>query len=130
MLNAPLAAILVVELTNTVSIAMPALLLAIVAASLTNTGLFGSARHTRPCCQLRRIVPDDLLNQLLHRTDVTAMDSPSGAVSALLRTPPTTWNCCWNSPPWCLVNDGEDLTPGAGRTARLAARNPGRGRSG
>ena len=40
MLNAPLAAILaVIELTNTVGIAMPALL-AIVTANLINTGLF------------------------------------------------------------------------------------------
>ena len=39
-LNAPLAAILaVLELTQTISVAMPALL-AIVAANLTNTGIF------------------------------------------------------------------------------------------
>ncbi len=72
-LNAPLAAILaVVELTNTVGIAMPALL-AVVAATLTNTGVFRQkSAHQAVLRQLKRVVPDDPLNQLLHRTAVTS----------------------------------------------------------
>ena len=111
MLNAPLAAILaVVELTNTVSIAMPALL-AIVAASLTNTGLFGQrSAHQTVLRQLRRIVPDDPLNQLLHRTDVTAtMDSRVVRVPLLLHADDLE-PLLEFTPTWCLVErDGEDL---------------------
>ena len=72
-LNAPLAAILaVIELTQSVSIAMPALL-AIVAATLTNTGIFHQrSAHQTVLKQLRRLVPNDPLNQLLHRTDVSS----------------------------------------------------------
>jgi H+/Cl- antiporter ClcA len=110
-LNAPLAAILaVIELTHSIGIAMPAML-AIVAATLTNTGAFRQrSAHQTVLRQLQRRVPEDPLNHLLHRTDVTAtMDSrvvrvPIELVAedlvALLESPPT----------WCLIERGsEDL---------------------
>ncbi|MCB1696811.1 MAG: chloride channel protein [Pseudomonadales bacterium] len=111
MLNAPLAAVLaVMELTHTVSIAMPALL-AIVAASLTNTGLF----RQRPAYQtilrqLQRVVPSDPLNQLLHRTDVTAtMDVRVVRVPILLDAEDLV-PLLEFTPTWCLVErKGEDL---------------------
>ncbi len=110
-LNAPLAAILaVIELTHSIGIAMPAML-AIVAATLTNTGAFRQrSAHQTVLRQLQRLVPEDPLNQLLHRTDVTqTMDSrvvrvPIELVAEdlvpLLESPPT----------WCLIERGsEDL---------------------
>ncbi len=111
MLNAPLAAILaVIELTDTISIAMPALL-AIIAACLTNTGLFRQrSAHQTVLRQLRRVVPDDPLNQLLHRTDVTAtMDSRVVRVPVLLHADDLE-PLLEFTPTWCLVErDGEDL---------------------
>lgn len=110
-LNAPLAAILaVIELTNNIGIVMPALL-AIVAACLTNTGLFGQrSAHQTMLRQLRRIVPDDPLNQLLHRTDVTAtMDVRVVRVPVLLHADDLE-PLLEFTPEWCLVErDGEDL---------------------
>jgi hypothetical protein len=110
-LNAPLAAILaVIELTHSIGIAMPAML-AIVAATLTNTGAFRQrSAHQTILRQLQRRVPEDPLNHLLHSTDVTAtMDSrvvrvPIELVAEdlvpLLESPPT----------WCLIERGsEDL---------------------
>ncbi len=72
-LNAPLAAILaVIELTHTANIAMPALL-AIVAATLTNTGAFRQrSAHQSVLQHLKRLVPNDPVNQLLHRTAVSS----------------------------------------------------------
>ena len=111
MLNAPLAAILaVMELTNSISIAMPALL-AIVAADLTNTGIFRQrAAHQTLLRQLQRVVPDDPLNQLLHRTDVTAtMDVRVVRVPILLQ-PDDLEPLLEFTPTWCLITrDGEDL---------------------
>jgi len=111
MLNAPLAAILaVIELTQTVSIAMPALL-AIVAASLTNTGIFRQrSAHQTVLRQLRRVVPDDPLNQLLHRTDVTAtMDVRVVRVPIILDRDDLE-PLLEFTPAWCLVErEGEDL---------------------
>jgi hypothetical protein len=110
-LNAPLAAILaVIELTDNIGIVMPALL-AIVAACLTNTGLFGQrSAHQTVLRQLRRIVPDDPLNQLLHRTDVTAtMDGRVVRVPVLLHADDLE-PLLEFTPTWCLVErDGEDL---------------------
>jgi CIC family chloride channel protein len=103
-LNAPLAAILaVIELTQSVTVAMPALL-AIVAATLTNTGVFGQrSAHQSVLKQLQRLVPNDPLNQLLHRTDVSSkmevsvervpVHLPGSSEEALLMAAPT----------WCLV---------------------------
>lgn len=97
-LNAPLAAVLaVIELTQSASIAMPALL-AIIAATLTNAGVFRQrAAHQTVLRQLRRVVPNDPLNQLLHRTDVTSLMEvsvnsipvklPQSAIPPLVNTP-------------------------------------------
>jgi H+/Cl- antiporter ClcA len=110
-LNAPLAAILaVIELTHTISIGMPAML-AIVAACLTSTGAFRQRSiHQTVLRQLRRSVPDDPLNQLLHRTHVTSiMDTRIVKVPTTLeiedREPLIEF-----TPTWCLVARGsEDL---------------------
>lgn len=111
MLNAPLAAILaVIELTQTSSIAMPALL-AIVAASLTNTGIFRQrSAYQTALRQLRRTVPNDPLNQLLHRTDITAtMDVRVVRVPILLDNDDLQ-PLLEFTPAWCLVErDGDDL---------------------
>lgn len=110
-LNAPLAAILaVIELTQSASVAMPALL-AIIAANLTNNGVFRqrSAHHT-VLRQLQRLLPDDPLNQLLHRTDVTSnMEVSVIKIPMVLEASslPTLLNA---TPAWCLVTrEGEDL---------------------
>jgi len=110
-LNAPLAAILaVIELTHSIAVSMPAML-AIVAASLTCSGLFGErALHQSLLRQLQRVVPDDALNQLLHRTHVgSIMDSRIVRVPTQLneedRVPLLEFK-----PTWCLVSrEGEDL---------------------
>ena len=110
-LNAPLAAVLaVIELTQSISIAMPALL-AIVAASLTNTSIFGQrSAYEAVMRQLHKVVPSDPLNQLLHRTDVTAtMDVRVVRVPIILETKDLE-PLLEFTPTWCLVErDGQDL---------------------
>jgi CIC family chloride channel protein len=110
-LNAPLAAVLaVIELTHSISIAVPALL-AIVAASLTNTGVFHQrSAYDAVLRQLQRVVPSDPLNQLLHRTDVTAtMDMRVVRVPILLNTDDLE-PLLESTPTWCLVErEGQDL---------------------
>lgn len=125
-LNAPLAAILaVIELTNNISISMPAML-AIVAATLTNAGLFQqrSAQQT-VLRQLQRLVPSDPLNQLLHRTDVSStMDTRVVRVPAVLQEDDME-PLLEFSPTWCLIQrEGEDLylVQGAELLQWLAAR--------
>lgn len=110
-LNAPLAAILaVIELTQSINIAMPALL-AIVAASLTNTSIFHQrSAHRTILKQLQRVVPSDPLNQLLHSTDVTAtMDVRVVSVPILLDEDDLE-PLLEFTPTWCLVErEGQDL---------------------
>ena len=110
-LNAPLAAILaVIELTHTVSIGMPALL-AIVAATLTNTGVFRQrSAHQTVLRQMQRSVPDDPLTRLLHRTDVTStMDVRAVRVPATLEAADLE-PLLEFTPTWCVVSrEGEDL---------------------
>ena len=110
-LNAPLAAILaVVELTQSISIAMPALL-AIVAATLTNTGVFRQhSAHQTVLKQLQRLAPNDPLNQLLHRTDVSSsMESSVVKVPVLLQQTAAA-PLLMATPAWCLVErEGEPL---------------------
>ncbi len=111
MLNAPLAAVLaVIELTQTINIAGPALL-AIVAASLTNTGIFHQrSAYQTILDQLQRAVPNDPLNQLLHSTDVTAtMDDRVVRVPIVLDADDLA-PLLEFTPTWCLVErDGQDL---------------------
>lgn len=110
-MNAPLAAILaVIELTHSISIGMPAML-AIVAATLTSSGVFSQRSvHQTMLRQMQRIVPSDPLNQMLHRTSATSiMDSRVVQVPTTLseqdREPLLEF-----SPTWCLVTrDQEDL---------------------
>ena len=110
-LNAPLAAILaIIELTHSIGIGMPAML-AIVVATLTSTGIFHQrSAHRTVLRQLQRQVPDDPLNQLLHRTDVNStMDTRVVRVPALLRLEDQE-PLLEFTPTWCLVErEGEDL---------------------
>jgi len=103
-LNAPLAAILaVIELTQSVTVAMPALL-AIVAATLTNTGVFRQrSAHQTVLKQLRRLVPNDPLNQLLHRTDVSSSMEISVVKVPVLLQHATAQPLLMATPTWCLV---------------------------
>ena len=111
MLNAPLAAILaVIELTHNIGIGMPALL-AIVAATLANRGVFHQrSAYQEVLRQLQRLVPNDPLNQLLHRTDVTStMDSRVVRVPVSL-APQDIEPLLEFTPTWCLISrEGEDL---------------------
>jgi len=110
-LNAPLAAMLAVtELKQTISLSMAAML-AIVTATLTNSSIFGQrSAHQTVLRQLQRVVPEDPLNQLLHRTSVSSTMDPrvirvpvelsQKGFESLLETTPT----------WCLLaRDGDDL---------------------
>jgi chloride channel protein, CIC family len=110
-LNAPLAAVLaVIELTHSIDIAMPAML-AIVAACLTNTGIFQQrSAYAQILLQLQREVPGDPLTRLLHNTDVTAtMDVRVVRVPILLLRDDLV-TLLESMPAWCLVErDGEDL---------------------
>ncbi len=110
-LNAPLAAILaIVELTQNIGLSMAAML-AIVTATLTNTGLFGQhSAHQMALRQLQRNVPDDPLNQLLHSTSVSAgMDSRVVRVPVLISADDII-QLVAAAPAWCLLErEGEDL---------------------
>ncbi|MEM1113412.1 MAG: chloride channel protein [Pseudomonadota bacterium] len=110
-LNAPLAAILAaLELTDSINIGFAALL-AIVAATLTSHGIFRQrSAHQTALRQLQRMLPDDPLNQLLHRTDVTTrMDASVSRIHALLPKA-SAEPLLMAAPAWCLVSrEGEDL---------------------
>lgn len=110
-LNAPLAAILaVIELTQTINISMAAML-AIVIATLTNTGLLRQqSAHQSVLRQLQRQVSDNPLDRLLHRTDVNStMDT------RVVRAPCTLTETDLEplvefKPTWCLIaREQEDL---------------------
>lgn len=110
-LNAPLAAILaVIELTGSISISAAAML-AIVTATLTNTGIYHQrSAHQTVLRQLQRLLPDDPLNQLLHRTDVNStMDTRVVRVPIALQASDLE-PLLEFTPTWCLVGrEGEDL---------------------
>ena len=110
-LNAPLAAMLaVIELTQTISLSMAAML-AIVTATLTNNSIFGQrSAHQTVLRQLQRVVPEDPLNQLLHRTSVSStMDSRVVPVPVMLAQDDVL-ALIEATPTWCLLErEGEDL---------------------
>ncbi len=110
-LNAPLAAILaIIELTQNIGISMAAML-AIVAATLTNSGLFNQrSAHQTVLQQLKRRVPQDPLTQLLHRSNVNAtMDTRVVRVPATLSAADIE-PLLESRPTWCLVErEGDDL---------------------
>lgn len=109
--GAPLAACLaVIELTQSTSVAMPALL-AIILANLTNLSVFKQrSAHRSVIRQLRRQLPDDPLNQLLHRTDVNAVIDGSVVVIAESVKPSVSATLALQVPNWCLVSrEGDDL---------------------
>ncbi len=123
-LNAPLAALLaVVELTETISIGMPAML-AIVTACLTNSGLLRQdSAHRSVLRQLQRLIPEDPINQLLHRANVTrTMDTRVVRVPAQLGVEDLE-PLLESTPAWCLVCRGDEdlyLVDGAELIASLA----------
>lgn len=110
-LNAPLAAILaVIELTDSISLGMPAML-AIVAATLTNSGIFGQpSAHRNTLHQLERVVPDDPLSKMLHSTDVTSIMDLRAVKVPIMLSPEDLEPLLEFVPAWCIVSrDGEDL---------------------
>lgn len=109
--GAPLAACLaVIELTQSTSVAMPAML-AIIIANLTNLSVFRQrSAHRSVISQLRRQLPDDPLNQLLHRTDVNAVIDGSVVVVAETVKPAVSATLALQVPNWCLISrEGEAL---------------------
>ncbi|MCB1688909.1 MAG: chloride channel protein [Halioglobus sp.] len=110
-LNAPLAAILaVIEMTQSLSISMAAML-AIVTATLTSTGLFRqSAAHQAMLGQLKRLVPHDPLNQLLHSTNVSSTMDTRVMRVPLIFAHKDLEPLLEFTPAWCVVErDGQDL---------------------
>ncbi|MEM1191006.1 MAG: chloride channel protein [Pseudomonadota bacterium] len=108
---APLAASLaLIELTQSTSIAVPALL-AIIAAHLINLTAFRQkSAHRSVLRQLRRQVPDDPFSQLLHRTDVNTVLDRSVVVIGDRVTPAVAHTLAVQVPNWCLVRrKGEGL---------------------
>lgn len=109
--GAPLAACLaVIELTQSTSVAMPALL-AIIAANLTNQTVFRQrSAHRSVLRQLQRQLPDDPLNLLLHRTDVNAVLDGSVVLVKEKVGAAVASTLALQVPNWCLVTrDGDNL---------------------
>tara|TARA_R110002049_G_scaffold237077_7_gene410178 strand:- start:1338 stop:3071 length:1734 start_codon:yes stop_codon:yes gene_type:complete len=110
-LNAPLAAILaVIEMTQSLSISMAAML-AIVTATLTSTGLFRQrSAHQAMLEQMKRVVPHDPLNQLLHSTSVSSTMDTRAVRVPLMLTREGFEPLLEFKPVWCVVErEGEDL---------------------
>jgi H+/Cl- antiporter ClcA len=108
---APLAASLaVIELSQSTSIAMPALF-AIVAAHLTNLTLFKQrSAHQSLLRQLQRQLPNDPLTQLLHRTDVNAVIDASVVELGTTVGSAVRSTLGLQVPNWCMIaRDGEKL---------------------
>jgi CIC family chloride channel protein len=128
-LNAPLAAILaVVELTHTVSAVFPSML-AIVAATLTNTIVFKQrSAHQTVLAHLSREIPEDPISLLLHQTNaVAAMEVGLRRIPAAPEED-TLLSLQNNAPNWCLLErDGETLylVQGAELQQRLSERETG-----
>ncbi|MEM8492314.1 MAG: chloride channel protein [Pseudomonadota bacterium] len=110
-LGAPLAASLaVIELTQSTSVAMPALL-AIIAAHLMNLTVFKQLSAHRMVLKQRKLrVPDDPLNQLLHRTDISSAFDGSVVVIGERMTAAIGSGLAVQVPNWCLIRrENEDL---------------------
>jgi len=108
---APLAASLaLIELTQSSSIAVPALL-AIITAHLINLTVFRQrSAHRSVLRQLERQVPDDPFSQLLHRTDVNTVLDSSVVVIGDRVTQAVASTLELQVPNWCLVRrEGEGL---------------------
>lgn len=103
-LNAPLAAMLaLIELTRSMSLAMPAML-AIVAATLTNSVVFRQrSAHQTALRDLQRAVPDDALSKMLHRTDVTSIMDPRAVRVPASFQPEHLEPLLEYTPHWCVV---------------------------
>lgn len=109
--GAPLAACLAaIELTQSTSVAMPALL-AIIIANLVNTSLFRQrSAHRSVLRQLLRRLPDDPLDQLLHRTDVNAVIDSSVVTLDRKLGSSVVSTLAVQVPNWCLIQrEGELL---------------------
>jgi len=114
-LNAPLAGLLaVVELTRNVSLVFPSML-AIIAATLTVTVLFGQrSAHQTVLRHLQREMPDDPISQMLHQTSIIdAMDRRVGMQAHYLTAPPARAEGAASAnasdlPHWCLITRDED----------------------
>jgi len=107
-LNAPMTAILaVIEMTQSLNVSVAAML-AIVAATLTNNSLFRQrSAHQAILRQLQRVVPQDPLNQLLHRTSVSStMDTRVVRVPVSM-TQPDMEPLLETPPAWCLIHRGD-----------------------
>jgi len=108
-LNAPMTAILaVIEMTQSLHVSVAAML-AIVAATLTNNSLFRQrSAHQAILRQLQRSVPQDPVNQLLHRTSVSSsMDTRVVRVPVSM-TQPDMEPLLEAPPTWCLVHRGDN----------------------
>lgn len=127
-LNAPLAAILaIVEMTDKISLGMPAML-AIVTATLTCNGLFRQhSAHQTVLAQAKRSVPDDPLNHLLHRTDVSStMDNRVVRVPVIVGEDDME-PLLEFKPTWCVICRGEEdlyIVDGATLLDWLLAESP------
>jgi len=109
MFNAPLAALLaVVELTGSATVAFPAML-AVISANLTmQAGWRSRSVHQTVLAHLQRVIPDDPISQLLHRSNVmSAMDRSISIMGHQLGADTTNIE---DLPSWCLLKrDAEYL---------------------
>ena len=108
---APLAASLaLIELTQSTSVAIPALL-AIIVAHLINLTVFRQpSAHRSMLRQLRRRIADDPVSQLLQRTDVNTVLDGSVVVLGHRVGPTVAATLALQVPNWCLVTrNGEGL---------------------
>ncbi len=107
MLNAPLAALLaVIELTGNAAVVFPAML-GIISAHLTiATGWRSRSVHQTILQHLQRIIPEDPISQMLHRTNVaSAMDRSFCVMSNEVIQDDTVSE---DLPNWCLLKREEE----------------------
>ena len=102
MLNAPLAALLaVVELTGSASASFPTMLAVITANLTVNAGWRSHAVHQTVLQHLQRIIPEDPISQMLHRSNViSAMDRSLSIMTSQLSGEAALHE---DLPNWCLI---------------------------